>query len=250
MIVILNERPDGRIGLLQAGECVHRENLLVQRSMEAFDNPVALRASHVGLRHAEPQEGHLVHEVRRVVLRAVIGPQLQLQVGAHPLLNAAELQPYRLAHRLHRREPVPPLGRVPAEDFVVKMLNNPKEPAPAIPPREELLPIRGPHPVGGHGGDRPIVAAFSSIPDWPAGAQQAVLPHQPVHPVLGDSVPPPRQLPGDLLVALAVKRAPLDFLPDQLKRPGIPNCRPGAGPLPRITVSPGVPCAGAVADNL
>ena len=87
------------------------------------------------------------------------------------------------------------------------MINNPKEPAPAIFASKELFSICTPHEVRSTSCYLPLMLILPSAPNGSIGAQKPVLSHQVIHSVLGHSEPFFCQLTCYFLVALSMKWA-------------------------------------------
>src|SRR5438309_7086742 len=143
----------------------------------------------------------------------MISPEKQARILRDPFPERPELLGNRLMDRLQSCKPIADDRGVPAENLIVGVVDDAKEPARAVLARPELLPVGSPHPIWLFGADRPVIRATRPGPDWPHRRQETVGLHQPevALPRGTDSLSPE---PGpDLLVPLRVESGGGKILP-------------------------------------
>src|SRR3989304_3044980 len=137
----------------------------------------------------------------------------------------------RLSNRLHGRKAIADLGRMPAQDLIVAMVDDPEEPAHAFLLRPELLAVGSPHLVQCRGDDRPVVRPGGTVGLRSAGGQQIIGFHHSQHSLSADSNAVPSKSGVDLLVPLGVKTGLRQGLANRLKKRLVGDQRLGSWTL-------------------
>src|SRR5262249_57514473 len=96
-----------------------------------------------------------------------------------PRAEPPEGVPHALVERLQRRPPIAALRRLPAHEFVGRVIDRPEEPAPAIPLGPEARRVRAPELDGPVGRDAPGVGGIAMHMARPRRSEEPVDPHQP-----------------------------------------------------------------------
>src|SRR3990172_8989270 len=177
-IVSLDEFTDRATHLLDVAEHASVDRLLLEGAVESFGDAVGLRLRDEREARCDPPELHLVQEVVRHVLRAMIHAQRQpaARLGMHATKVARE----SLSDRLECREPIADFGDVPAHALGMAVIHGAEGPHPAVLDRLDAHPVGAPHLVGLLGRDAAIVGIELAL--GPAmRREQLVLPHQPQH---------------------------------------------------------------------
>jgi len=128
LVVDLHEGADGRTDLLDVGEDVAVDGLLLEGPVEAFRDAVGLGLLDEGEGRGEAPEADLVEEVVGQVLRAVVHAQRDAASdvaadGPEDILDGH-------ADRLERVETVADLADVPAQAFGVPVLDDREDQRP------------------------------------------------------------------------------------------------------------------------
>ena len=122
------------------------QQLLLERSEEAFDTAVAFRLANKRRRRLDPQEGEFVLEVVAHELRTVIVPESE-SFGAAPA-EAAEVLTDTLAEGFESLEAGGTLDGMNAHTLGRAMVNGSEDGDLAVVERDRCRGVDAPHPVG------------------------------------------------------------------------------------------------------
>jgi len=149
------------------------------------------------------------------------------KTACDPGRNSAELGFDRHADSLGRGVAITNLGNVPPHSFGVPVVDDGKQPDLTIQHARDLRSVGAPHQVGRRGDDAAVMGGVLArqVAVW---RQQAILPHQPQHPLAGNSNAVKHAQPcPDLAVSLANPGRSLEIGADGAQHRGIRDRRLG-----------------------
>jgi hypothetical protein len=141
----------------------------------------------------------------------------QLQAGGGAGLNGSEAVQDRLAKQVGGGPAVHP-GRGVDPCLAGAVVDDREHRAAPVMTRPGLGRISRPQLVRGVGGDAAVVQAPAAAADLGRRRQQAVLAHQPQHPLAAGADPAPPEPGGQLLVAFADERRLGDLAADRVQQ--------------------------------
>ncbi len=193
--------------------------------MKTFYDPVTLRASHKGWGINQPQELELLLKIIRVILASVIRSKKQSEIFADMLFQRTVGLLNCCSERFHGIKSIPTLTGMPGNNFVIKVVYNPKKPAPAFLQGIESLPVGSPHTIRQLCLDRSCMIILFPFRLRAGDRKKVVLSHNPVNPLLRSLYSTSlKALPG-LLVPFVQKWTFKDLLSDFNQQLIIPNSR-------------------------
>src|SRR5690349_7774621 len=178
------------------------DDLLFQRAEKPLDDTICFRFAHERVAGGHTPEADLVLEVIGEERAAVVMSQCQAPGGAGT--DMTEHLAHRHADGLDGGVAVAAFGNVPAEYFGVPVLDHPEQPHLAVLDGGDLSRIDSPHDVRRLGDDLAVVRS-GLAGAGPIRRQQAVVAHQPQHPLARDPDAVHHPQPGPYLaMALAM----------------------------------------------
>src|SRR5262249_27292195 len=186
------------------GEVPDPEDVLLEGSDKTFGDAVALRLPDEARRAGHAEERQLLLKVVTHGGTAVV--VADGQPGGDPLVEAAEVLAHALAERLQRLEAVARFRGMQADALPGAVIDGDEDVDLALLGGHGRGRVRAPHLVGSLSDDRPVVGLRAmGLADAIRGLE-AVLAHQPAHPLLGSPDALVAEPGPDLAVAFAVER--------------------------------------------
>src|SRR5512135_139381 len=218
-VVALDERADGLTQVGQSAIGAAMDDLLLEGSVEALGNTIGLGLLNEGVAGMDAPERDLLGEMVGQVLAAVIHAQGQTagDAGGGGAIKGGQRQ----GDGLKGGVAVALLADMPANALGIPVFDRGEDPDPAVVHGEHASAVGAPQEVGGVGDDRTLVEIGPRLPTA-MGRQEAVLTHQPEHPLAGDAEALLEAQPGpDLAVAPALERRCRQIGPDGGEQVGV-----------------------------
>src|SRR5450756_511787 len=182
-MVALEEQPHGGSNVSDSLVDAAIDDLLLEGSEEAFGHAIGLGLADEGKARGHAPELDLVlevigHELAPVIVAKRDTPSYTGGGGAERGLDCH-------ADGLSGGVAIADLGDVPSHPFGIPVLEDGEEPDFAVLHGRDLCRVGAPHQVRRVGGDAAVMG-FTPARQVAVRRQQAVLPHQPQHPLAGN----------------------------------------------------------------
>ena len=176
VVVEITEFLEGLVEVLDVGEGVEPEKLLLEGAPEAFDAPVTFRGADEGGAGVHAQEAQFGLEGPGDELAAIV--VTKLQAGSNGLPHTAEAGPAGLVEGHDGLVSVGLEGGMDAEQLAGAVVVDAKDRGLLAIEQHGRGGIRPPHFVRNHGGDRTVVGPRPKGPTRLTGRLEVVLPHE------------------------------------------------------------------------